>query len=134
MIDWALSAIHFTEAIPIAGLGLAVNIASAWLLSGEGHHHGHSHGHDNGSHDDHDGPNDIARASGTVRLEVFEDGVPPRFHLRARSGLALTAQAASVETVRPDGTRQVFIMRDKVTFWSQSLKFPSRMPSRRMCG
>ena len=38
--------IHFTEAIPIACLGLAVNIASAWLLSGEGHHHGHSHGHD----------------------------------------------------------------------------------------
>ena len=27
-------AIHFAEAIPIACLGLAVNIASAWLLSG----------------------------------------------------------------------------------------------------
>src|SRR5580698_2646483 len=34
--------ISFNEAIPIAALGLAVNIASAWLLSG-GHHHGHSH-------------------------------------------------------------------------------------------
>jgi len=41
--------IHFTQAIPIAVLGLAVNIASAWLLSGEGHHHGHSHGHEYGS-------------------------------------------------------------------------------------
>src|SRR6202051_14233 len=41
--------ISFNEAIPIAALGLAVNIASAWLLSG-GHHdgHGHSHGHDHG--------------------------------------------------------------------------------------
>src|SRR5271169_1278837 len=105
--------IHFTEAIPIAGLGLAVNIASAWLLSGEGHHHGHSHGHEHGSHDDHDGPNDIATASGTVRLVVFEDAVPPRFHLRAQSGPALTAQAASVETIRPDGTRQLFTMREK---------------------
>jgi cation diffusion facilitator family transporter len=124
MIDWALSAIHFTEAIQIAGLGLAVNIASAWLLSGEGHHHGHSHGHDNGSHDDHDGPNDIARASGTVRLEVFEDGVPPRFHLRAQSGPALTTQAASVETVRPDGTRQVFIMRDKGDFLESVAEIP----------
>jgi Co/Zn/Cd efflux system component len=28
--------IHFVKAIPIACLGLAVNIASAWLLSGEG--------------------------------------------------------------------------------------------------
>src|SRR6202161_4242154 len=36
--------IHFAEAIPIACLGLAVNIASAWLLSSGGHH-GHSHGH-----------------------------------------------------------------------------------------
>src|SRR3979490_1545994 len=41
--------ISFNEAIPIAVLGLAVNVVSAWLLSG-GHHHGHSHdpahGHD----------------------------------------------------------------------------------------
>src|ERR1700739_2624870 len=35
--------IHFAEAIPIACLGLAVNVASAWLLSGGDHHHGHSH-------------------------------------------------------------------------------------------
>src|ERR1039457_1901378 len=46
--------IHFTEAIPIAVVGLLVNIASAWLLSG-GEHHGHSHGHDYAEHDhDHD--------------------------------------------------------------------------------
>src|SRR5215813_11600429 len=38
--------IHFREAIPIAFLGLAVNVASAWLLSGADHHdHGHAHGH-----------------------------------------------------------------------------------------
>lgn len=40
-------AIHFAEAIPIAVLGLAVNVTSAWLLSG-GDHHGHSHGHGHG--------------------------------------------------------------------------------------
>jgi cation diffusion facilitator family transporter len=53
---WDPEPIHFTEAIPIAVLGLAVNIASAWLLSG-GHHDGHRHGHDHGHdhhHDDHD--------------------------------------------------------------------------------
>ena len=32
--------IHFAEAIPVACLGLAVNIASAWLL-GDGDDHGH---------------------------------------------------------------------------------------------
>jgi cation diffusion facilitator family transporter len=36
--------IHFAEAIPIACVGLAVNIASAWLLSSGGHQHGHGHG------------------------------------------------------------------------------------------
>src|SRR5437899_2939448 len=35
--------IHFDVAIPIAVVGLFVNVLSAWLLSGEGHHHGHGH-------------------------------------------------------------------------------------------
>ncbi len=42
--------IRFEEAIPIAVLGLAVNIASVWLLGGD-HHHGHEHP---GHHHDHD--------------------------------------------------------------------------------
>ena len=46
-------AIHFREAIPIAALGLAVNLASAWLLSRSGHHH-HHHGDDHGHDHDHD--------------------------------------------------------------------------------
>ena len=44
-------AISFNEAIPIAALGLAVNIASAWLLSGGHDPHGHDHGHAHGHHD-----------------------------------------------------------------------------------
>jgi len=43
--------IHFAEAIPIACLGLAVNIGSAWLL-GAGHDHGQAHGHH--GHGDHE--------------------------------------------------------------------------------
>jgi cation diffusion facilitator family transporter len=47
--------IHYDEAIPIAALGLGVNLLCAWLLKGEhghghGHHHGHAHGH--GHHHD----------------------------------------------------------------------------------
>ncbi len=50
--------IAFTEAIPIAALGLAVNILSAWLLSSGGHDHGHGHddphAHDHAhGHDEH---------------------------------------------------------------------------------
>jgi cation diffusion facilitator family transporter len=108
--------IHFAEAIPIACLGLAVNIASAWLLSGSEHHgHSHGHGHAHGGHDhhDHDESHEIATPAGAVILEVFEDGVPPRFRFRGEPRQLLTASASSVETVRPDGTRQLFVMRDK---------------------
>jgi cation diffusion facilitator family transporter len=47
--------VAFREATVIAAIGLGVNIASAFLLSG-GHHHGHSHGHDHHhAHDYHHG-------------------------------------------------------------------------------
>ena len=44
---WPVS-IGFDEAIPIAFLGLAVNVASVLLLSRGGH--GHAHGHDHSAH------------------------------------------------------------------------------------
>jgi cation diffusion facilitator family transporter len=105
-------AIHFAEAIPIACLGLAVNIASAWLLSSGGHHHGHGHSHAHEGHD-HDAAHHISTEAGTVVLEVFEDGVPPHFRLHVETGPALKEQATSVETVRSDGTRQLFAMTDQ---------------------
>src|SRR5437879_1086644 len=46
--------IDFDQAIPIAVLGLLVNIASAWLLRGRDHHgngHAHSHEHDRDHHE-----------------------------------------------------------------------------------
>jgi cation diffusion facilitator family transporter len=46
--------IHYAEATAIAVLGLAVNLASAWLL-GAGHDHDHDHDHDHHDHaHDHD--------------------------------------------------------------------------------
>src|SRR3979411_731473 len=76
--------ISFNEAIPIAVLGLAVNVASAWLLSGA-HHHGHSHGHGH-DHDHGEEPRRIELGTGAVDIEVFEDNVPPRFRLKADLG------------------------------------------------
>ena len=44
-------AIDYAQAIALAGLGLAVNLACAWLLrGGHHHHHGHEHGHGHGHH------------------------------------------------------------------------------------
>ncbi len=107
--------ISFNEAIPIAVLGLIVNIASVLLLSGGGHEHGHSHGH---SHDhadaghDHDEARDLQTSIGPVTLEIFEDGVPARFRLTP-GGKPLCADDVTIETVRGDGTRQVFVMTDR---------------------
>jgi cation diffusion facilitator family transporter len=118
--------IHFAEAIPIAFLGLGVNIASAWLLSG-GEHHGHSHGHSHGraeGHDHHDQAHRIVTRSGVVVLEIFEDGVPPRFRLRPEPGLLLAANACAVETVRPDGARQRFAMEDRGGYLESAEKIP----------
>jgi cation diffusion facilitator family transporter len=116
--------IDFAESIPIACLGLAVNIASAWLLSAGGHHHhGHGHGHDHG-HGDHDEAKHITTSTGTVVFNVFEDGVPPRFRLRVESGPALTAQAASVETIRADGARHVFTFVDHGDFLESAEEVP----------
>jgi cation diffusion facilitator family transporter len=47
-------AIAFDEAIPVAILGLAVNVTSAWLLRDEHDHGGHAHDHDHDDDHDHD--------------------------------------------------------------------------------
>ncbi|KKW79515.1 cobalt transporter [Acinetobacter sp. AG1] len=50
--------IHFNEAIPIAIIGLIVNLICAWLLHEGGHeHHHHHHSHEH-HHDDHYHPHD----------------------------------------------------------------------------
>jgi cation diffusion facilitator family transporter len=46
-------AIRFDEAIAVAVAGLAVNVASAFMLRGEPHGHGHDHGHGDHHHHDH---------------------------------------------------------------------------------
>jgi cation diffusion facilitator family transporter len=123
--------IHFAEAIPIACVGLAVNIASALILSGGGHHHGHDHGHGHGhgqSHGqdehDHDEAHTITAGARTVVLEVFEVNVPPRFRLRAEAGPALAARAVSIETVRPDGARQAFTMAERDGYLESAEEIP----------
>jgi cation diffusion facilitator family transporter len=101
--------INFTEAIPIAGLGLVVNVASVFLLSG-GHRHSHAHGHSHGLvNHSHDQAHALQTSAGHLTLEIFESGVPPRFRLSC-TGKELPADEMSVETVRPDGVRQVFAM------------------------
>lgn len=115
--------IHFSEAIPIAVLGLVVNVASVMLLSGGGRHdhgHGHSHGH---GHRAHDQAHALSTGAGTVRLEIFEDGAPPRFRLSC-ADRELAAREVVVETLRPGGVRQVFVMNACAGYLESSDEIP----------
>jgi len=68
------------------------------------HDHGHAHG------------NDIRRIDtghGTLAVEIFEDGVLPRWRIRTESGHAWNAQDVTLVTERPDEVRQAFSFVDR---------------------
>ena len=99
---FAPAPVAFAEAIPIAALGLVVNVVSAWLLSRGDHHH-----HDHGPAHAHDETRTLELAGRACRLSICEDGAPPRFRLEGVSGVVF------VETRRADGTRQRFAFVDR---------------------
>ena len=78
-------AIRFNEAIPIAVLGLIVNVASVLLLSGGGHDHGHGLDHDAGGHDDrrdaHETAHHAAHRDNNLRAAII--------HVLADAGVSL---------------------------------------------
>jgi cation diffusion facilitator family transporter len=116
--------ISFNEAIPIAVLGLAVNVASAWLLA-SGHHHAHGHGHSHGHDHDHgEEPRRIELGTGAVDIEVFEDKVPPRFRVSADLAVLAGVSDVSIETIRPDGSRQLFTFEDRDGFLESRDEIP----------
>ncbi|MGF6261013.1 hypothetical protein OKW49_001914 [Paraburkholderia youngii] len=109
--------IRFGEAIPIAGLGLLVNLVSVWLLRGDHHGHGHrrhhGHAHDDG-HNNNDMAQRIVRSAGTFAVSIFENGVPPVFRITQEFGtLPLCAKGVSIATVRPDSTHQTLVFDDR---------------------
>ncbi|KGW84710.1 CDF family Co(II)/Ni(II) efflux transporter DmeF [Burkholderia pseudomallei] len=105
--------IHFDEAIPIAVLGLLVNLASVWLLSGDHHGHGHHHGH--AAHHAHgDEAQTISTGAGVFAVSIFEDGVPPVFRISPAAKQACIASArATITTIRADGSHQTFDMAER---------------------
>jgi nickel/cobalt transporter (NicO) family protein len=96
-----------------------------------GHHHPHSHAHaadhdhDHSHHGDHQHSHashghahgeDIRRIDtghGVVAVEVFEEGVPPRWRIRSERGHPWRADEVTLVTERPDGARQAFTFADR---------------------
>lgn len=75
--------------------------------------HGHDHSHDHGHHHHGDEIRRIDTGHGVVALEVFEDGVPPRWRLRSERGPAWQDGEVMVVTERPDNARQAFSFVDR---------------------
>jgi cation diffusion facilitator family transporter len=113
-------AIDYRQAIPIAAVGLMVNIASAWLLSGGHHHHHHDHGHGHG----HDEIRRVETERGVLILSIFEDGVPPRFRLQAETGALPPVGDIVIETTRTDGGRQTFAFVEREGFLESADAIP----------
>lgn len=61
--------VDYREALPIAAVGLVVNLGSALLLS-KNHHYGHTHGHDHAHGDDHADPEAGPPKPGTLDFNM----------------------------------------------------------------
>ena len=91
---------YFQLASAAAIIGIALWMAGrTW----HGQHHAHDHHHDHAGE-----PRAIATRAGVPTLDLFEDGVPPRWRVHPERGPLPEAGALTVETRRPDGARQVF--------------------------
>ncbi|MDN3273214.1 sulfite exporter TauE/SafE family protein [Frankia sp. RB7] len=64
-----------------------------------------THAHD---HHHHDEPQSISLAGASLLLEVFEDGVLPRWRIRNESGVLPAARDIEVTTIREDSAAQTF--------------------------
>ena len=96
----------------------------------QGADHDHDHHHDESKR--------IDTGHGVVRLEVFEDGVPPCFRLFREGGHGHTwaADQVRIETERPDGSRQTFsfVQRDRFVESEQAIPEPHAFVARLRLG
>ncbi len=92
----------------IAGGALIIFGIYYLVRQARGDGHGHSHGHSGHKH--HGEIKRVNTGHGVLLLEIFEDGVPPRFRIRADGANDQLPRAAalSLTTIRPDQTKQTF--------------------------
>ncbi|WP_315803204.1 nickel/cobalt efflux transporter [Bradyrhizobium sp. SZCCHNS3002] len=109
----ALAGLHFGQELSGARSEAFLQLISAVIIIGiaawmvwrtwrdQNGHHDHHH---------HDGPRSVALAGHALSVEIFEDGVPPRWRIRDETALP-AADTLHVTTVRDDGREQRFSFR-----------------------
>lgn len=117
---------------------VAAKAAAGHSHSGHDHSHGHDHAHNGHDHHDHDhegghhahgahAHGDVRRIDtghGVIAVEVFEDGVPPRWRIRSERGAHWHAADVTVTTERPDGAVQTFKFADRGGFLESVEEIP----------
>ncbi len=90
-------------------------------------HHGHEHAHHDpvpGEHAHGAARHEIDTGHGRIALEVFEDGIPPRWRLTTLQGAAWRPQDVAVTTERIDGRREAFQFVQKDGFIESAAQIP----------
>jgi len=126
-VAFARSFGHYVDAaasLALVGFGGWIALASL-LEMRRSHAHGHSH-HQHFRHlpsagDSIHGPEleEVDTGHGALKLSIFEAGVPPRFRLTGASDADVT-----IETVRDDGSRQTFEMKNRGSYWESTGVIP----------
>lgn len=93
--------LQLASAVIIIGIA-AWMIWRTWREQNHDHHHHH-----------HDEPQSVSLAGHSLSLEIFEDGVPPRWRLRSERGPLPPAGGVRLTTIRADGAEQVFDFADR---------------------
>jgi len=110
---------QLVSAIIIAGMALWMLWRTRRDIKAAHHHHAHGHGHDE--------TRMIDTGHGEVKLEIFEEGIPPVFRLTFYHHGKVTRQdpaQVSIETLRADGSSQVFLFVHKGPFLQSTSDIP----------
>jgi nickel/cobalt transporter (NicO) family protein len=102
----------------IASAAVIVGIAvwMAWRTWREQNAEDHHHHHDEAKR--------IETGDAVLTLEIFEDGVPPRWRVQADNGALPRPDEVLLETLRPDGSRQSFTLITKQGFLESIEEIP----------
>lgn len=113
------------------GSGMCILGLAAWmffrtrreLAEAHAHQHGHSHpcGHEHHHH--HGECVLVPTGRGTARLSIFEENSPPVFRL-AFVGETRTTKDFALETLRDNGTREIFAFAPKGGFFESTTSVP----------